>query len=1064
MYGSLQTLLGKGEDFLSNTFRQASQKIRDSGAFSLSDDEKKTYIDSLTKFAKENVFNITNPQAVKSSLIKKAVTPFINRAVDTFNMPEEQRTNLYREYLANQLQKDYLAQKEPESVTRVRKFTDNLPNVVENRYQESTKNLSPALKLLLTPTHLTSKIMSHVPGVAVGMVSRSPEENARIEQIKATGTTQEKASLMKELQMEQASTLAFGATSAPYERGLTKEVARSIFKVGPNATEAEINSAFKNLMLSEAPRTVQDIATASKSNAAKVLNNAREILLNETKNIGTNINKLLSGSTSVSAPERLDINNLVDTAIKESTNQVNAIDRLGAVVDKAVQANTPNQLQQLKTLRASISRNMFNVVGASGTGNYKQDYAVFQMARQNPETSKLVDNMEAQILRIDDSVKELSINIPKKPTLTTPVIDRTQLTGRQLSMTNEQLLHPERIVSNEDLGIAEREYRMNKPTKQNDYQKRAVMVTDFEKHLESMDIPPNKKVGILDYFRTPENVLNKIGMGDQAKVLRTAYDTYKTDLRNEQLQILEWQKQVPDKNSNKTIFNYLDGKITAESLSEKEIKVAMDIKFHLKEWARKLGLPTDSQISNYITHLFEKGQVQKEFDPELARLIDTKVPGSVWNPFKQKRMDKPEYIQDTWRALDAYFKRGTRDVNMTPALAQLKKSSQDLDRASWKYIKSYADRINLRPTEIDDLLDNFIKSTPIGYKATERPTSYLTKKWRNMIYKGALGINFGSAMKNLTQGVNTYTVLGTKYTSIGYTKLMANIATKNLDELYRYNILDDSIIQDRELASVKKALSKIDDGLFTMFNTAELINRGSAFYGAKSKALSGGKTEAEAIAYAKKIVAQTQFLFNQIDTPLILSSDLAKTLGQFQSFNIKQVEFLAGLVKDKNFGGLLRYIIGSLVVAGTVGKVFGLDVTNFIPFYGGRFSSPASEALGVITGSMSQSEQAKAEAKNSLQRLLPLMVPGGVQIKKSLQGSISEGRGYTATKTGNVRYPVSQDPMTAVRMLLFGENSIPEAREYYSKDRSPLGKDQTEFFKHYGKDYYNSAMRERLQK
>lgn len=84
-----------------------------------------------------------------------------------------------------------------------------------------------------------------------------------------------------------------------------------------------------------------------------------------------------------------------------------------------------------------------------------------------------------------------------------------------------------------------------------------------------------------------------------------------------------------------------------------------------------------------------------------------------------------------------------------------------------------------------------------------------------------------------------------------------------------------------------------------MFEKAEMINRGGAYYGAKTKALNQGMSEQQAINYAKDIVAKTQFKFGGVHTPVAMGSDLVKTLLQFQTYGLKQAEFLGERLKTK---------------------------------------------------------------------------------------------------------------------------------------------------------------------
>src|SRR3990167_6055989 len=113
------------------------------------------------------------------------------------------------------------------------------------------------------------------------------------------------------------------------------------------------------------------------------------------------------------------------------------------------------------------------------------------------------------------------------------------------------------------------------------------------------------------------------------------------------------------------------------------------------------------------------------------------------------------------------LKGATRKVNIDIALKPIKDKAKDLEISQFNYVKKYIDNVNLRPSDLDNLIDNTIKSVT-GYRFGQRPTASLTKTGRQAVYRGALGLNVGSAIKNLTQGVNTYSKLGEKYTIKGY--------------------------------------------------------------------------------------------------------------------------------------------------------------------------------------------------------------------------------------------------------------------------------------------------------
>ena len=545
-----------------------------------------------------------------------------------------------------------------------------------------------------------------------------------------------------------------------------------------------------------------------------------------------------------------------------------------------------------------------------------------------------------------------------------------------------------------------------------------------------------KKVNVIDYLRTPDRVLSKIGLDKEAKMLQEGYNAYVKELPKNIDKITDWSKQV-QKESAENIFKYLDGqKIT---LNETELKVANEIKDWLKDWAKRLKLPEDRTITKYITHIFDKELIAKEFDEDLAKIITDKVPGSVYDPFLLERLGAKGYKQNVWEALDAYVKRGTRKANMDDALEAIQKAvgssleTSKVDVSAFKYIQKYISGVNMRPTELDNLIDNSVKSL-VGYKFGQRPVTYLTKVLRQMTYRGMLGLNVSSALRNISQGINTYAQLGEKYTAIGYTNLFKKGAMRELAE---EGVLLDNFIQDRTLSSTKKAIEKMDKVLFSFFQGAEKINRGAAYFGAKSKALAKGKTLEEAKFFAKETVRKTQFTFGSVDTPVALQSDIVKTIAQFQNFTLKQTEFLAEMVKDKNFVGLIRYAVGGLAFTYTIGKLFGMKPEQLIPNF--RFDTPPSLKLPVEAGKAILNAPDKFGNKRDLgEKVSDVLksaiglIPAGIQGKKTIEGlkSILEGGSYT--KSGNLQFKQGESLAEKAQSVIFGKYASQNARDYFA--------------------------------
>jgi len=578
------------------------------------------------------------------------------------------------------------------------------------------------------------------------------------------------------------------------------------------------------------------------------------------------------------------------------------------------------------------------------------------------------------------------------------------------------------------LDKAEEEYMNTAYTMTHDGAKGTESISDIVGKIKT---PVSNKVNIVDYLRTPKYVLDKIGLSKNAKELSNSYTKYLVELPKNLERITNWAKQVTPE-GNVKIYQWLDGDKSIK-LDPTETKVAGEVKTWLSEWADRLGMKKDERISDYITHTFPRDE-KGEFDEEIAKLIRNKVPGSVYDPFLLARQGAEGYIQDTWKALDAYVKRATRKVHMDESLNNLSKASKDLETSQFNYVKNYADRINMRPTQLDTLIDNGVKNV-IGYRLGARPTNTMTRMARKIVSRAKLGFSFSSAFKNLTQGVNTFAELGTKYTTKGYMDLF----TKGTKELEDNGVLLEQMIEDKDSSAIKNFWEKFDKGTFFNFEATEKINRGAAYYGAKAKGLAQGMTEDQAINYGREIAGKTQFVFGSIDTPLALSSDIAKTAAQFQTFSLKQLEFIGEMIRNKKYASLARYVGAGAVIYGMIGSAFGMKWTDILP--GLRFGTPPAFDLPVraykdITGAKDEygnTPTVSSRVRDFGKAILTDVIPGGAQILKTAEGINTIKAGRSKSASGAFQYKVENTPGNVLRASIFGKSSLPESKKYYDK-------------------------------
>jgi len=561
--------------------------------------------------------------------------------------------------------------------------------------------------------------------------------------------------------------------------------------------------------------------------------------------------------------------------------------------------------------------------------------------------------------------------------------------------------------------------------------------------------PANKKVNWLDvYGRSPEYVMEKIGLKSVYNNLRDSYNNYSKELPDNLDKIGDWAKKVTPE-ANEKIFNWLDGDKSVV-LDPTEKQVATEIKTWLGQFADRLGMAKDERISDYITHIFPASS-GGEIPEEIAKQIRYNIPGEVYSPYQLKREGVEGYIKDTWRALDAYAKNATRKIHMDDALAEAKTHAPGLEDSQEQYLRRYISNINLRPSELDTQIDNGLKQV-FGYRFGVRPQKNILSSARRIVSRAKLGLSVNNALKNLTQGVNTFSELGTKYTLRGYKDLF----TQGGKELKENGVLTNPIIEDRLHDGVRKFWEKADKVIWANFEATEKINRGAAYYGAKARALDAGKSMEEAIYEAVKTANKTQFTFGPIDTPVGLNSEIFKTLAQFQTFNIKQLEFLAEKARKGEVAALARYVASGALVYGSLGSALGMSWTDVLPGLDFTKVPPALNFLkrtyDNVTGAPDKYGNERSVDKrlsDQGEAILTNLVPGGAQIKRTFQGIEAVNQGKSTTPAGTFQYRVPQTGENYLKAGLFGKGALPESQKFYKDKKNKGDKNPTNRFNVY---------------
>jgi len=602
---------------------------------------------------------------------------------------------------------------------------------------------------------------------------------------------------------------------------------------------------------------------------------------------------------------------------------------------------------------------------------------------------------------------------------------------------------------------------------------------DMDRYFASAD--KNFTPGLMAGVTTPERVFQRAGLSDVFDKVREGFDASTRATNGAVRQIGTWAERM-DKNSSQMIFRAMNGERV--TLNANDQAIADEMRSFLRTYAERLGLPEEKRITDYIPHLFESNG--KRIDPELQRLLKKNAGSDVTSANLKKRLGNEGYKEDVLEALTVYAQRAERQINMQEGMNLLQASKKKVSQEMATYINDQMNIIKNTPdaqAELTKKLDTTLAKIGIKEGSLEKASNLA----RGIIYRATLGFNTGSALRNFSQSTNTFSQLGSVWTSMGAAQAAKTFVTRNVDELVEMNVLDDTLEKALRQArpganKAGKVINKADDLLWLQFQTAEHMNRATAYFGAKAKALAAGKTEAQARKAGAALARKTQFKFSPIDTPHMLHGPISKNLTQFMSFNIKQVEYLKDMVvgsegmfqrgkngrytlSPKGTWRMARLVGGNMAFMMTAGSLLGMEPEDFIPFYadlkeGGVPTSPLVQiALGdkknlgianIVTGKDQYgTEKGRGEIFSDFvnDELIGLTVPGGTQTKKTMEGLGAVDAGVSETKTGNVRYPISQTDANRVRAGIFGQYNTPEGEAYFDRGGEALSPTQSTIFR-----------------
>lgn len=446
----------------------------------------------------------------------------------------------------------------------------------------------------------------------------------------------------------------------------------------------------------------------------------------------------------------------------------------------------------------------------------------------------------------------------------------------------------------------------------------------------------------------------------------------------------------------------------------------------MQEWR---GKPGAAGGGSRFLHARASGR--KDFSHDLFFLFDAYVnsmtPAIHWRPVR-------DWLGDRNARTGLFREGGPFDEILAGRLAETggdlkeaKKVRDRMDEAA-DFLRKHIDSgMGRQPgwfhfaDTVDAGLSRMLR--PLGIKS-ERP-------WRNALrfytyaqYVGGLGLNVGSAVRNLTQQVNTIAEVGPTWWWKAHT-LMTEIGRggrPEISRLLRQAHINDGALSRDVRTSVRSALGNlpgaVNDIAMGLFTAAEWINRSNAYLAGYLKAKARGLPEMAARKYGREVMGRTQFDYTPGLGGILYGGPFTHALFQFTRFPIYQTDYLGSVIGrairndtrgmlpgDLAAAPLLRLAAATLVTSPLLAALgmdfndsFGIGgVPEPVKFVATRGAEAVGRQFGGFEGELS--------ARRAMRRvgLEPYETSIGEAAKRTFGPLYQQGEAILDWATGDVR-------------------------------------------------------------
>lgn len=311
--------------------------------------------------------------------------------------------------------------------------------------------------------------------------------------------------------------------------------------------------------------------------------------------------------------------------------------------------------------------------------------------------------------------------------------------------------------------------------------------------------------------------------------------------------------------------------------------------------------------------------------------------GRMFGHLEQRKGASGFRTDDIIEIFDSYDKGAIRYIstnpfkkNATSIFEKLYGTSVDAAKGNeaW-FVANYINGVNGVPGMTEEAINSLFKKWLPGLAErmpTSRPGIYVMNKVNHAVSVAKLGVwNPSALFVNLTQNILTFA----KSDTDSFAKALVETARrgKEAKAIWRALGIDakTGLAEAGEYTMSARA-GDVVNGSMALFGWAEKRNREVAALAGYYDAVKSGATHKQALEGAAKLVRETQFEYNVIDTPFLFRGAAGRTLGQFKQYGSKYIEVVAGM----NPTQFVKWAVPTALMAGMGGIPFAKAANSIL--------------------------------------------------------------------------------------------------------------------------------------